>query len=187
MIRDGKRVQCLGASLISGGRELVRATAWRIREDRTPATATTPVPAPVPPPTSGDAASWLARGFGYGKATDWRFVEGSPTEIGPAVAWGRIKVPLVEGEQITPLERLAIFADSGNGISNALDFDAYLFVNVDLTISLFRVPAGEWICMDAATTIGPIGRGLTRTTLFDQNGELGTATQTLFVAPRQTS
>jgi hypothetical protein len=55
---------------------------------------------------------------------------------------------------------------------------------VDLAISLFRAPEGEWICLDAATTIGPTGRGLTRTTLFDESGEVGTATQTLFVAPR---
>jgi acyl-CoA thioesterase len=93
-------------------------------------------------------------------------------------------VPLVEGEETTPLERLAMFADSGNGISGVLDFDAYLFANVDLTISMFRAPEGEWVCLDAATTIGPRGRGLTRTTLFDRSGEVGTATQTLFVGPR---
>ncbi|WP_182899256.1 thioesterase family protein [Microbispora sp. H10830] len=184
MIRDGRRVQCLGASVTSGGRELVRATAWRIREAGSPASEAAPPPAPVPPPAPGDAESWIAQGFGYGRATDWRFVKGSPDEAGPAVAWGRARVPLVEGEQITPLERLAMFADSGNGISGVLDFDAYLFANVDLTISLFRAPEGEWVCLDAATTIGPRGRGLTRTTLFDQSGEVGTATQTLFVEPR---
>ncbi|MFF5212788.1 thioesterase family protein [Streptosporangium sp. NPDC000396] len=184
MIKDGKRAQCLGASVVSGGRELVRATAWRIREGESAATATASIPGPVPPLTPRDASSWLARGFGYGQAMDWRFVEGSPSEVGPAVAWGRVRVPLVEGEEITPMERLAIFADSGNGISYALDFDAYLFANVDLTISLFRAPVGEWICMDAATTIGPAGCGLTRTRLFDQSGEVGAAGQTLFVEPR---
>ncbi|MBX6387104.1 MAG: thioesterase family protein [Microbispora sp.] len=184
LLRDGKRVQCLGASLTSGGRELVRATAWRIREAGSPASEAAAPPAPVPPPSPGDEESWIARGFGYGRATDWRFVKGSPEEPGPAVAWGRTRVPLVEGEETTPLERLAMFADSGNGISCALDFDAYMFANVDLTISLFRDPEGEWICLDAATTIGPRGRGLTRTTLFDQHGEVGAATQTLFVGPR---
>ncbi|WP_169950156.1 thioesterase family protein [Microbispora sp. H11081] len=184
MIRDGRRVQCLGASVVSGGRELVRATVWRIREAGSPASEAAPPPAPVPPPVPDDAGSWIARGFGYGRATDWRFVKGSADEPGPAVAWGRARVPLVEGEDITPLERLAMFADSASGISGVLDFDAYLFANVDLTISLFRAPEGEWICLDAATTIGPQGRGLTRTTLFDQSGEVGTATQTLFVGPR---
>ncbi|MEU8109715.1 hypothetical protein AB0C18_39035 [Nonomuraea muscovyensis] len=38
--------------------------------------------------------------------------------------------------------------------------------------------------MEAATVIGPAGRGLTRSTLYDESGEVGTATQTLFVAPR---
>jgi hypothetical protein len=59
-----------------------------------------------------------------------------------------------------------------------------VFVNVDLTISLFRAPEGEWICMDAATVVGPSGRGLTWSTLYDGTGEVGTAIQTLFVAPR---
>lgn len=184
VIKDGKRVQCLGATLSAGGRELVRATAWRIRASETEPTLVAPPPAGVPALTERDATSWLARGFGYGMAMDWRFVEGSPTETGPATAWGRVRVPLVEGEEITSLERLAIFADSGNGISYALDFDTHLFANVDLAISLFRAPVGEWICMDATTTIGPAGRGLTRTTLFDLHGEVGTSMQTLFVAPR---
>lgn len=184
VIRDGKRVQCVAASLSAGGRELVRGTAWRIRHGETPATPANCVPAPVPPRNPMEGPSWLTHGFGYGKATDWRFVKGSPSETGPAIAWGRVQVPLVAGEEITPLERLAVFADSGNGISHALDFGSYLFVNVDLTISLFRAPVGEWICLDAATTIGPSGRGLAHSTIFDESGEVGTAIQTLFVAPR---
>ncbi|WP_188187044.1 thioesterase family protein [Nonomuraea sp. SYSU D8015] len=182
--RDGKRVQCLTASVSSGGREYVRASAWRIREAATPATPVPGPPSPVPPRPAEHASSWLSSGFGYGKALDWRFVTGGPMEIGPATVWGRLTVPLVEGEETTPLERLAVFADSGNGVSFAVDFATHVFVNVDLTISLFRAPAGEWICMDAETVIGPAGRGLTRSTLYDETGQVGTATQTLFVAPR---
>ncbi|NUP66535.1 MAG: thioesterase family protein [Nonomuraea sp.] len=185
VIRDGKRVQCLSASVRSGGREYARATAWRIREADTPATPVPGPPAPVPPHSPGHAGSWLGSGFGYGRALDWRFVAGGPMEIGPATVWGRLTVPLVAGEETTPLERLAAFADSGNGVSFAVDFATHVFVNVDLTISLFREPQGEWICMDASTVIGPSGRGLTRSTLYDEIGEVGAATQTLFVAPRQ--
>jgi hypothetical protein len=184
VVRDGKRVQCLSASVSSGGREYARASAWRIREAATPATPVPGPPAPVPPRSAQHAGSWLGSGFGYGKALDWRFVTGGPMEIGPATVWGRLTVPLVEGEEMTPLERLAVFADSGNGVSFAVDFTTHVFVNVDLTISLFRAPEGEWICMDAETVIGPSGRGLTRSTLYDETGEVGTATQTLFVAPR---
>ncbi|MFI7448227.1 thioesterase family protein [Nonomuraea sp. NPDC049714] len=180
VVRDGKRVQCLSAAVFCGGREHARASAWRIREAATPAT-----PAQAPPPLpDAPTDSWLSTGFGYGRATEWRFARGTPMAVGPAAAWGRLRMPLVEGEEITATERLALFADSGNGISFALDFDTHLFVNVDLTISLFRSPAGEWMCLDAETVIGPSGRGLTRSILYDQSGEVGTATQTLFVAPR---
>ncbi|MBB6349515.1 hypothetical protein FHU36_006060 [Nonomuraea muscovyensis] len=184
VVRDGKRVQCLAASVSADGREVCRATAWRIREAGTPATPVPGPPAPGPPPSPDDRSSWLSTGFGYGRAIDWRFVTGGPMRTGPATVWGRLTVPLVGDEEISPLERLAVFADSGNGVSHALDFATHLFVNVDLTISLFRAPAGEWVCMEAATVIGPAGRGLTRSTLYDESGEVGTATQTLFVAPR---
>src|SRR5690606_2865526 len=179
-VRDGKRVQCLAASVSSGGREYVRATAWRIREAETPG-ARRPPP-PLPP--REDAPSWLSTGFGYGRATEWRFTRGSPDETGPAAAWGRARVPLVRDEEITPLERLALFADCGNGISYTLPFDGYLFVNVDLVISLFRAPVGEWICLDAETVVGPSGRGLARSTLDSADGEIGSASRTLFVSPR---
>ncbi|MEV0310483.1 thioesterase superfamily protein [Nonomuraea fuscirosea] len=184
VVRDGKRVQCLSASVSSGGREYVRASAWRIRAAETSSTPVQAPPAPVPPPSAEHAGSWLGSGFGYGRAMDWRFVAGGPMAPGPATVWGRLTMPLVEGEEPTPVERVAVFADSGNGVSMALDFGTHLFVNVDLTISLFRAPAGEWVCMDAATVIGPSGRGLTRSTLYDAGGEIGAATQTLFVAPR---
>ncbi|MDA0632466.1 thioesterase family protein [Nonomuraea sp. MCN248] len=182
VVRDGKRVQCLAASVSAGGREYVRATAWRIREAPTPATLVEPPPLPA----SESEPTWLTTGFGYGRATEWRFTRGSATETGPAIAWGRSRVPLVADEEPTPLERLALFADSGNGISYALDFDTHVFVNVDLVISLYRAPEGEWICMDAETVVGPSGRGLTRSTLYDSHGEVGSASQTLFVGPRET-
>lgn len=180
LVKDGKRVQCASVVLSAEGRELVHMTAWRIRESVTSATAA------APPPGEGslDTSSWLATGFGYGKAMEWRFTSGSAMTPGPATVWGRVGVPLVEGEEITPLERLVILADSGNGVSNVLDFDAYLFANVDLAISLFREPVGEWMCMEAATSIGPAGRGLARTRLFDAEGEVGASMQTLFVGPR---
>jgi hypothetical protein len=55
---------------------------------------------------------------------------------------------------------------------------------VDLTVILPRDPAGEWLLLDAVTTIGGQGPGLAETTLSDAGGPCGTALQTLLVAPR---
>jgi hypothetical protein len=67
----------------------------------------------------------------------------------PCAAWFRLRGPLVSGTEPTPQERLAVAADSANGIGAILDFKRYVFMNNDLTINLLRKPVGEWICVDA--------------------------------------
>jgi hypothetical protein len=96
----------------------------------------------------------------------------------------RMKVPLVDGEAPSPLQRVLAAADSGNGVSNVLDFSQHVFINADLTVHLIRYPAGEWVCLDATTSIDPDGIGLADTALFDERGRIGRAAQSLFVAPR---
>jgi hypothetical protein len=96
----------------------------------------------------------------------------------------RMRIPLVAGEEPTPLQRVLAAADSGNGISATLDFRRYLFINVDLTVHLGRMPAGEWVCLDSLTTPEPTGVGLTDTMLLDELGPIGRAAQTLMIAER---
>jgi hypothetical protein len=55
---------------------------------------------------------------------------------------------------------------------------------VDLTVVLDRDPAGEWLLLDAATTIGPAGAGLAVSTICDQAGPCGRGMQALIVSPR---
>ena len=74
-----------------------------------------------------------------------------------------MRAALVAGEQPTPLQRVLIAADSGNGVSATLDWSRYVFINVDLTVHLHRLPAGEWVCLDAITVPEPTGVGLADT------------------------
>jgi hypothetical protein len=121
---------------------------------------------------------------GYHTSMEVRFAAGSFLEPGPATCWMRMKVPLVDGEAPSPLQRVLAAADSGNGVSNVLDFSQHVFINADLTVHLIRYPAGEWVCLDATTSIDPDGIGLADTALFDERGRIGRAAQSLFVAPR---
>ena len=120
--------------------------------------------------------------LGYHTAMEYRFVAGGFLEPGPATVWMRPRVPLVAGEEITPLQRVFVAADSGNGVSAALDWRRFIFINTDLTVHLLREPAGEWVCLDAVTHVD--GIGLTDTALFDERGRIGRAAQTLLVRPR---
>jgi len=104
---------------------------------------------------------------------------------GPSAVWFRMQYPLIAGEEPSAFQRVAVAADSSNGISAVLDFSRYLFVNSDLTINLLRVPRGEWICIDARTLPGPSGSGLAEARIFDVSGLIGRATQSLSVRARE--
>jgi hypothetical protein len=96
----------------------------------------------------------------------------------------RLRHPLLPGEPLTPLARLAAAADFGNGVSATLPFDRFLFINADLTIHLYRPALGDWIGLDARTLLSAGGTGTAESVLHDATGPLGRAFQTLVVQPR---
>jgi len=184
--RGGRRVQMLGASLHDGDEEVMRARAWRLRTEAVELAAEFPREAPGQGPADGDEAPFFPTGVsdGYHTAVEYRFIRGGFVEPGPAVVWMRSRVPVVAGEALSPLQRVLVVADSGNGVSATLDWRRFLFINVDLTVYLHRLPAGEWVCLDAVTTPEADGIGLADTVLSDEGGRIGRALQTLLVAER---
>ncbi len=120
----------------------------------------------------------------YFEAMQWRFARGGFLRPGPSAAWMRMGVALVEGEEPSPLSRVLVAADSGNGISVEFPIDRFLFVNTELTVHLARMPEGEWVCLDAVTRIGSTGVGLAQSVLWDERGRIGSGNQSLLVAPR---
>ena len=183
----GRNVGHYSGALMAEGKEIARFTALMQREDDTPipeGTAGHPPPqAPRPVQESPSVTMAFAIGFGYADLVENRLAEGKFFD-GPCAAWFRLNDPLVKGEAPSPYQRVAVAADSGNGISAALDFQKYLFVNCDLTINLFRRPIGEWICLQAQTLFGGNGCGLAESALYDEAGLVGRATQSLAVRLR---
>jgi hypothetical protein len=121
---------------------------------------------------------------GYSQLVETRVAAGEMFR-GPCAVWFRLRHPLVAGESPSSAERVAVAADSGNGISAILDFRKYLFVNSDLTINLLRRPEGEWICIEARTLLGPASSGLAEARIYDQQGLAGRSTQSLVLRPRE--
>ena len=184
--RDGRRVQMLSASLRADGAEVMRARGWRLREEAVDLPGGLLPGAPARGPEDGEPGEFFPTGseIGYHSAVEYRFVAGRFVEPGPATVWMRSRVPVVAGEEISPLGRVLVVADSGNGVSATLDWRRFLFINVDLSVHLHRLPAGEWVCLDAVTLPQPDGVGLADTLLLDEQGPLGRAAQTLLVAAR---
>jgi acyl-coenzyme A thioesterase PaaI-like protein len=190
VVRPGRRFQLVEARLAGADpdRPIVRARAVRLRRGAVdlPARVHAPGPAPSGPehgtpgvfPEDGEPEGFHRTGM------EIRFVDGTDYGTGPGRAWFRLARPLVAGEHPTPLQRLAAAADFGNGVSHALPFSGWLFVNTDLSLHLHREPAGDWVLVDARTSVDPAGVGLASATLSDESGPLGSAAQTLFVDRR---
>lgn len=188
--RPGRSVQLLEARFSVDGRDALRARAWRLGtaaiEYRPAPLPEAPDPAPPGPETGRPALFFeVPWDVGYQSGMEGRFVRGAFREPGPALAWLRMRVPLVAGEEPSPLARVMCAADSGNGVSSPLDYHRYLFVNTELTVHLHRYPEGEWIGMDSRTLVEPHGVGLTETALFDTRSAIGSARQCLFVRERR--
>ena len=188
-VRGGRSVELLEGSLADADGEVMRATAWRIRTRRVDLEGATPdaarVAAPAAPESSKETAFFdFGSEFGYHTAMDARVAAGSLHGPGAARVWLRMRHPLVAGEEPSPLTRVLVAADSGNGVSWTLDLRRFLFVNVDLSVHLHRLPYGEWICLDAATTPEATGVGLADTALWDERGSIGRSLQTLLVNRR---
>jgi len=113
-----------------------------------------------------------------------RFVDGGADRPGPARAWFRLRRPVVGDEEPSGVQRAAAAADFGNGISWVLPFDRWIFLNPDLTLHLARPPAGEWIGLDALTLPSEQGMAMAESAVFDEDGRLGRAVQSLLLQRR---
>ena len=203
VVRPGRSVELVEASLSDSEGEVIRARAWRLRSaagraSRRPVERrwarpdrhlTVDASARLRPTGSGGSAGRAPfRRRARTSATTPRWSTGSSRGTsaipGPALVWMRMRQPLVAGEEPSPLQRVLVAADSGNGVSATLDWGRYLFINVDLTVHLHRPLEGEWVCLDSITIPEPGGAGLADTALYDGRGPIGRAAQTLLIDER---
>jgi hypothetical protein len=189
VLRPGRRVEQVEATLgLADGTELMRARAWRMRAEALPLPAAATCVEPPPPGPEGLPAaprpSFWTDDEAYFDALEWRFASGDFERPGPAAAWTRLRVPLVAGEPVTPVQRLLVMADAASGVSAALDWTRFTFANVDFSVALERPPEGEWLAMDATTHVGDRGAAVCTGVLSDARGRVGVSTQALFVAAR---
>lgn len=190
VLRAGRKVRRIEATLSCEGRLIARATGLAVRADPVVLPALTPDPhEPPSPPEAG--APWSFRVFqhqpdriGYATAVDARCVRGGYRQT-PTSVWIRSRVALVAGETPSALQRVIIAADSGNGIAVVLDPERFTFVNADLTVYLHRPLEDEWVCLEAVSTPEPTGIGVTKSRLFDRRGPIGYGLQALVLEARR--
>jgi hypothetical protein len=185
VLRAGRKIQLCEVRLLSDGVTVVRATALKIRTGDAlplpPETAEVAVTLPGPDqsvPENHGSSSPFVSGMAIHAA------RGGFATVGINAIWYKVQWPLIAGAPVSPLMRAAVASDFCNATAVALDFRQWTFINADLTISLSRLPVGEWILLDGETFIGPNGAGIATARLGDVRGYFGRAVQSLVIEKR---
>ena len=184
VLRAGAKVQRLLGTLLHGETSVAHAVLTLVR----------PTGVAVPSPRSAAVLlpPELAQPFrfpffreplGYHTAMESRLALGHFGR-GRVAIWMRQRVALIAGAAPSPLERVLVAADSGSGVSAAIEHASHTAINFDLTVALHRPLEGEWVGLDSVSTYEPAGLGLADTRLVDVRGTIGRALQGLVIERR---
>lgn len=189
IVRDGRRIRLIEATMTSAGKRVALARAWQIATSGGAVLAgaqlmgAKEIEVPPLPPEQPQKFFRGKERWGYGESVEGRRVRGAYRGTGYAQAWLRPRIPLVAGLEMHPLDRVLVVADSANGVSARLEMGDWLFVPPAVTVTLHRYPVGEWVLVSARTDLAGDGLGSTTGTLSDASGPLGSVTQPLLIAP----
>ena len=184
--RPGARISMVVAEMSAARpdgdwRAVAQVSAWLLAPSDTAEVASDRYPPLMEGEPAEFAHSWEGAP-GYLETVTWRRQHTEPGES--AEVWMSPLTPVVDDEQTTALERLALVVDSANGAGAVLDPERYLFMNTDTSVHLHRAPVGSDFGVRARASIGPDGIGVTTADIFDRQGFIGTSAQTLLILPR---
>lgn len=180
IVRTGRTIELVEASLRHDARDIVRLRAWLMQSGETQRIAGTPLPRMTPPahlPPWDPTTVWPG---GFIASAEVRRDQDEP---GRARFWVRTQTALLDDEPVGDLARFAGLLDIANGMTVRADPSAVAFPNVDLTAHFFEEPRGDWVGFDTSVSFGTTGIGLTSSVIHDQAGPVGTMAQILTVRP----
>lgn len=175
--RAGKRVQVVDVTLLVDGVECGRSEGLRMRRSDIidPAHIRPDVPPPFDPSTHMSEAPWAGGDFVNSMDITYEHFAN-----GRAAYWLRLSDQMIAGETMSPAVRAAVAADmvlTGGGT-----FPNKSSLNADLTMSLHRLPVGEWFRLVSAVYANPGGWGTSVGTLADMQGDFGHVTKSVLYA-----
>lgn len=180
VLRAGRTIELVQATLRYDGRAIVIARAWLMRTWDTAGIAGTTLPAiagPAGMPPWDPTTVWPG---GYIASAD---VRRTVVEPGRATYWVRTAQSLLDGERVSRTAAAATLFDIANGMAVRADPGEVAYPNLDLTVHLFEQPRTEWLGFDTSVSFGGHGIGLTHTILHDGHGPIGAISQILTVRP----
>jgi acyl-CoA thioesterase len=186
--REGRRIRLVDAAMRQDGTVVARASALYLRRAEQPPDAAWTLPIEMPPPpteaadVSGDFTMEL-----------WTYSSNSETAApsndlsqwrhgGQKYAWVRDVIPLVDGEPVSPFVRAAMAGDVTSSLTHS-SASGLNYINADYTVTLSRLPDGEFIGLAGLTHYSHAGVATGTATLFDHLGPIGSGVATGLVNP----
>lgn len=191
VLRQGRKIQVLEISLLCSGVEVCRASAVLLIKSPldVPAHGIPSVKKPEGPEgivarsiRSAGPEEMAKLPPGFHNVMEIRSADNTFGE-GKGTVWIRIPSQIIAGVDNTPLMTIAAISDLGNGMSQLRIDDDTGIINADISMHLYRMPKGEWICLDAQTKVEVTGVGIVETRLFDQYGIIGMVNQACLASP----
>ncbi|BBZ35780.1 hypothetical protein MCNF_43850 [Mycolicibacterium confluentis] len=177
--REGRRIKVVDTDITQNDQIVCRATSVFLRrgehpEDQiwSPAAAVPPVP--TEPPTIPQHMPFEL--WAYGIDTLHGSLGGTRQEWQQAhsrkYAWVREVRPLIAGHPLTPFTRVALAADVTSALTH-WSTGGLRYINADFTLSLSRLPDGDFVGLASDGHNGAEGVASGSATLFDQRGPIG--------------
>lgn len=173
ILRDGKRLRLVEATLEQDGVEVARATGLFLRRCEQPPGDVWTEPITMPPlPTADEIAnaSLFVRTYGWGAPVQ----QPDPTWSGSGVkyTWLNLVHPVVDGEELTPFVRAAMAGDITASLAN-WGSAGLQYINADYTVALSRLPDGPVLGMASHSHVSHDGVATGSATLVDPRGAIG--------------
>jgi acyl-coenzyme A thioesterase PaaI-like protein len=179
VVRTGRRMQSVEATMTQDGEVVARGSALYLRRSAQPdgtiwSTPLAMPPLPHEPSQFDDDVPMFIKAYGRTRddsdANAWQ-------HDGPRFAWLREVRALVDGEEVSPFVRAAMAVDVTSSMAN-FSTTGLAFINADYTLTLSRLPEGTYIGLAALTHYSEAGVATGTASLFDTRGPIGSGTST---------
>ena len=171
-VRTGRRIVVLDVTVEQDGEPAGQGRAVLLRGSEQPDGTFRPPPPPwdvKTPPELGPPRSSAGRRWPP-PWESWQVADGSG-RLSDGL-WIRDTHPLISGEPLTPLVRLALAADLASPVSNFSD-RGLSFINADYTVYLGREPHDEYVGIEPAWHISEAGVAAGHCVVHDLRGPVG--------------
>jgi hypothetical protein len=177
LVRDGRRIRNAECDVLQDGVVVARATMVSYRQSEPPpgqewfGADSFPAPAGVAGPVylvGSDGGEWTPSSAEHQNTTRKRVYHRT--------------LDVVAGEPVSPFVRTVVAAEATSLVTN-LGSRGIGYINGDLSVALARLPAGDYIGVQADSHWCSQGISVGAATLFDDRGPFGTAMVTAIANP----